>query len=682
MIPNLNKILKEWSYRVGVIKPRDEKHIYHLNKILTEEGWSYAVIDEIIDNMKGGRLILNEEPFSYTILSNRGKGKPKPYQTMWLDTIENGEEFELEPNGTAIIDKKILTSKGNNPDGLTFKELLSGKGTKQDWNDWFKTNTNKIIPTNQGLLSLIQISKSTFTGRKGDAGGVKKPSDAAFYEKGICMAHAIINKGMSRQAAFKATGVSPGTYVKYQTEVEDNVGNKIVSNSKIKSLPLIIHTGQGLSDSVVKPYANNTPKTDIMAGKSNRLSVKKAGGSQLMSGLRGDTLGVFEGAKQFWASNGKVDPILQQCINAISDKATGFTDEAIKGDQEVGQIKKNFQTYYISARYNDIKKEASKELQKELKKKDPDGDLVKRLTGKKTGKTVSDDAIKFHAKAEAQSLGLLGGGNKPHWFLPGVTQISPTKTSKLFKDFLKTYNNTDAKTEAKAILLKSIDHKNLDTLFDSIWTNKEFKKWAVYEAATGNYKFSGDTTIGSTQSSIANKILKFDTKGGTPLLMDITEAWAGTESGKVTSNVGYKSGGRSKSSSWRLQISEDILNEYSLPEGTIYQYEMNKMIDEEFSLLVGGVKLLVENYEDTIDLLLTEGFFSDLKSKALGVIKKLNGIAKKLLDGIKSMIAKFYNNIIKKLISKLKEFASKGFEFFVDALGIEITGTCKVDVSF
>ena len=164
--------------------------------------------------------------------------------------------------------------------------------------------------------------------------------------------------------------------------------------------------------------------------------------------------------------------------------------------------------------------------------------------------------------------------------------------------------------------------------------------------------------------------------------MDITEAWAGTESGNVTSNVGYKSGGRSKSSSWRLQISEDILNEYSLPEGTIYQYEMNKMIDEEFSLLVGGVKLLVENYEDTIDLLLTEGFFSDLKSKALGVIKKLNGIAKKLLDGIKSMIAKFYNNIIKKLISKLKEFASKGFEFFVDALGIEITGTCKVDVSF
>ena len=30
---------------------------------------------------------------------------------------------------------------------------------------------------------------------------------------------------------------------------------------------------------------------------------------------------------------------------------------------------------------------------------------------------------------------------------------------------------------------------------------------------------------------------------------------------------------------------------------------MNKIIDEEYDSLMGGVKLLVENYEDTIDLL-------------------------------------------------------------------------------
>ena len=52
MIPNWNKILKEWSYRVGVIKPNNSRHLYHLNKILEERGWPYEVIHEIIENLK------------------------------------------------------------------------------------------------------------------------------------------------------------------------------------------------------------------------------------------------------------------------------------------------------------------------------------------------------------------------------------------------------------------------------------------------------------------------------------------------------------------------------------------------------------------------------------------------------------------------------------------------------
>ena len=32
MIPNLQKILKEWSYKVGVIKPNNKSHIEQLIK--------------------------------------------------------------------------------------------------------------------------------------------------------------------------------------------------------------------------------------------------------------------------------------------------------------------------------------------------------------------------------------------------------------------------------------------------------------------------------------------------------------------------------------------------------------------------------------------------------------------------------------------------------------------------
>ena len=50
MIPNLQKILKEWSYRVGVVKPNDESHLFQLHRILVNEGWPLGVINEVISN--------------------------------------------------------------------------------------------------------------------------------------------------------------------------------------------------------------------------------------------------------------------------------------------------------------------------------------------------------------------------------------------------------------------------------------------------------------------------------------------------------------------------------------------------------------------------------------------------------------------------------------------------------
>ena len=51
MITDLNKIADEWTYRVGVIDYEDEKHLYHLNNILMENGWSHTEIDELLQNL-------------------------------------------------------------------------------------------------------------------------------------------------------------------------------------------------------------------------------------------------------------------------------------------------------------------------------------------------------------------------------------------------------------------------------------------------------------------------------------------------------------------------------------------------------------------------------------------------------------------------------------------------------
>ena len=51
MITDLNKIADEWSYRVGSIDYKDETHLYHLDEILRENGWTQEVIDEVVQNL-------------------------------------------------------------------------------------------------------------------------------------------------------------------------------------------------------------------------------------------------------------------------------------------------------------------------------------------------------------------------------------------------------------------------------------------------------------------------------------------------------------------------------------------------------------------------------------------------------------------------------------------------------
>jgi hypothetical protein len=53
MITDLNKIVKEWAYRVndGKPNPKNSTHLYHLSEILIENKWPVEVIDELLQNL-------------------------------------------------------------------------------------------------------------------------------------------------------------------------------------------------------------------------------------------------------------------------------------------------------------------------------------------------------------------------------------------------------------------------------------------------------------------------------------------------------------------------------------------------------------------------------------------------------------------------------------------------------
>ena len=655
MMNNFNKILNELSYRVssGIPDLTNEQHLMKLWDILKEHNWSIDARVELLRNLSG------KDAINEAVFSPREMGTKQKYQPMWISTIENGEEFTIEnPNGSVVLDKSNLNMKGFD-NGKTLKQILSG-GNKQDFENFFKKDGSfkPILKGKDGkLYALNQISKQTYTGK---TSGGKKTAPAEAYEMGICMAHAINNKGMSREQAYSATLIDKSSYEKYKETVEP-VGIKIAE--KIKSIPLLVHTGKGLGESVINPYVNNTPKTDILGGSSHRISLKKKGGSQLMSGLQADTRGVFEGAKLFWSSDGSIDPLVNDIIKVIETQFTTIT-----GDQEVGQVKRKFEQYYLDLRTPQVSKELKSVKDKLNKIKKPNSNEKKLI------KLINhSDAVKRHIKVETSSLGLTRGSINPDYVIPGVSVVNPNKVSKEFQGFLRTYDNKDLREEAQKVLEKSIDIKNMQPMFDKIWNNNDFKKWAVYEASTGNYKFSGDSSLNSTNNSIANEIMVFDESGNVKI-DELNVSWASKYSGKVKQTVGYKSAGRSKSVSFRMLVGEGVV-----PENvdTYVDYDFDKIVNEELQELQKDFNTLMSGSE-----ILQEGFFDNLRKKGSDFIKGVKRAFKKLLDSIKNFIKKFYERILKRLINTIKQYAKQGFDFLTDSLGININGQCNVDVKF
>tara|TARA_R100001163_G_scaffold25108_1_gene20668 strand:- start:395 stop:2365 length:1971 start_codon:yes stop_codon:yes gene_type:complete len=118
MIPNLQNILKEWSYRVGVIKPNEEKHLFQLHRILVDEGWPLGVINEVIQSLTEAKA----DVVAPTLKQAREKAKkgqtyssPRSNQVYTRGKEKDGEEQETEKSTSkefkSDIDKEYFNSE-------------------------------------------------------------------------------------------------------------------------------------------------------------------------------------------------------------------------------------------------------------------------------------------------------------------------------------------------------------------------------------------------------------------------------------------------------------------------------------------------------------------------------------------------------------------------------------------
>ena len=660
MKDNFKKILNELSYRVssGIPDLSNEQHLMKLWDILKEHNWNIDARVELIKNLSNQDLLKPSLVVEAVLSKGEMTKSGGKYATMLLNFINNQEQLTIDKLGDKVVlAKSNLNSKGAGGNN-TLKDVLTNP-TEDNITDWFMDGgrySPELVDTKGNKYTLSQIDKGKFSG-KGVGGGGK--IDAANYEMGICIAHAIANKGYDGPGgylkALSATGIDQAKYEKYR-EVVEPVGFKVAKN--ISSYPLLTHSGAGKA-SVVNPYTNATPKTDIFGGADYRISLKQEGGAQLMSGGAADTKGVFVGAKTFWNKYEpeQMDALLTEVISEID---TEF--KKIDGDNTVGDIKKKFGTYYMGVRMPVVQQEVNDLIIKLNKNKKKNAQDIKKL---------QKADIEKHIKLELASLGLGRGSTDPRNIIPGVSQVKPTKVTSEFNNFFKTYDNVEAREEARQVLENAINIKTkLKPKFDKLWDNDVFKKWVVYEAASGNFKFSGDDDLNSSQNAMANRILQFNSSGKTKDVM-ITPDWAKGYSSKVKSNVGYKSAGKTKFTAFRLMTEQGVKD----PEkyNSLFEYDMEQILNTEQVKLNEGINKIIEQSE-----LLQEGFFDNLVKKGKNLVSKLKRVLTTLMNKIKNFLKKYFIDVAKKAIAKIKEYATKGFNFFVEALGIIVVGTASV----
>ena len=156
MIPNLQNILKEWSYRVGVIKPNEEKHLFQLHRILVDEGWPLRVINEVIQSLTEAKA----DVVAPTLKQAREKAKkgqtyssPRSKQVYTRGKEEDGEGEETSDT----VNTNVALDKLNNPrfgvdakadtflkkDYITKEDAEQVKNFKSDMEDFLQNPTKE-----------------------------------------------------------------------------------------------------------------------------------------------------------------------------------------------------------------------------------------------------------------------------------------------------------------------------------------------------------------------------------------------------------------------------------------------------------------------------------------------------------------------------------------------------------
>lgn len=498
-------------------------------------------------------------------------------------------------------------------------------------------------------------------------------SKATKAEMAICVAYNMKKNSISEADAVKLAGIESKKWDAVKPETRA-VGKKTADTMPDVGSKLM-HSGTVSSGNQYSKGTDTTSKADMVGNSENQISLKKqgdkGGGAQLMSAKSGEATGVFNAALAHHDKNEvpiKLTGTAAEVLNILGKEmeATARNDSFV----EVGETKKDFQQWYTTTN-NTIKVVRKnivtrfKQLKDNKKIKGTDKDIVKFLelelkilgVTRKSAKAPQQikklqDKFGFpkvisSTEFEDQQTAFLNDSE----YKVGDVMINPKYITKKGID-PKSLSDTQLKEQMIDIIQTSIKSKPwAEKLQEYFNNNKELKKWMVYEAASGLYKFTGGVSDGKKykpgNQAVANSIMVFSDSGYVESY-DVIKYAEAKYSLVDNLDVSYKASGASKYIKLGLKSSVEYDN--SLP------MLVERAIESERLTLREELYMLEKQY------MLNEGIFQSVANKA-----------KEYYDRAKQAVFDFYNKVIKKYIGYLADLLKQGTKALLQGLGLEVS---------
>jgi|SaaInlV_100m_DNA_2_1039680.scaffolds.fasta_scaffold11139_2 hypothetical protein len=473
---------------------------------------------------------------------------------------------------------------------------------------------------------------------------------ATVQEAAICIAYNMKHNKLSYDDAAAQAHIAPKALKKITGDM------MIIAEKVIKQVgnlgSFLDHSGRGSAgvnhyDATLHTGASDvTPKTDFIGDSVHAISLKKSGGgggagAQLMSAKSGEATGVVLSAiKHFEKNKGSVanDKTMQEALKILSDDMKKTATNTL--NIEVGSGKDNFQDWYISKSPRRTELDAlghkapaiEKHLKGELSlhrvtsaSKSAESWLIKGV--KKIGVRALKDMFQVYIEDEKQkATGAMVSAKH-------LTKVDPEKLT-----------DTHLKEQIVGVLEVSMKtqswQKKIEQFFNE---NEDFKKYMVYEASSGMFKFTGKPisrgNYKGSEPAVAKQILVFDDNGVKTYHQDI---WKWSKDNTHLANkisIAYKGSGRSKYIKLAIMAS--------------------KAYDEE-------LPTLIEELDNINKQMLNEGI--------LGI---LGDIGKAVVSGIKrakDAVMNFMFRVFNKAIGLLEEALTIGLGHFLNFTGISVQG--------